>query len=493
MLRLIAATLFLTCLAGLAVAQEQFHKGKVKQVDAAKGVLTVTADGKDFELHTFDDTRFLGLDGQALKDGLGDPQFKAGANVMFKAVTEKDKTFLVGVRLINPLAAVEAIQAGKIKKVDVQKGVLIVAIPKGKDLELTVTEDTRYMGPDGNAIKDGLRDPQFKVDAPVMFKAITKDGKALLLGVRVGGAPQALQDAPRIDTAKLKPLTEMGTEKYQGYQGGLYPGGKNERPNAHEKAGLALAKTVLPRDADGKPNPDGKIGLLSVGMSNTTQVFSAFKRFADADADKNPKLILIDGAQGGMTAFRIQDPNGAGSQFWTVVDKRLEQTGLTRAQVQAVWIKEADAGPTQGFPKYAETLKNELAEIVRIFPKRFPNVKLVYLSSRTYGGYAKTRLNPDPYAFESGFSVKWLIEQQIDGDKSLNFDAAQGPVNAPWLSWGPYLWANGMTKRTDGFFYEPADFAEDGTHPTMQGQQKVAQELLRFFKNDTTTRSWFVK
>src|SRR5262245_61473243 len=134
-----------------------------------------------------------------------------------------------------------------------------------------------------------------------------------------------------------------------------------------------------------------------------------------------------------------------------------------------------------------------MARIWQLLPTPSPNVKLVYLSSRTYGGYAKTRLNPEPYAYESGFSVKWLIEQQIKGDAALNYDPAVGPVKAPWLSWGPYLWANGATRRADGFYYEPADFASDGTHPSPAGQVRVARLLLGFLRTDTTTRPWFLK
>src|SRR5207244_4063030 len=107
---------------------------------------------------------------------------------------------------------------------------------------------------------------------------------------------------------------------------------------------------------DGKPAADGKIVMLSVGMSNTTQEFSVFKRVADADKEKNPALVLVDGAQGGQTAARIKDPEdkGSGTRYWEVVDQRLKAAGVTREQVQVAWIKQADAGPTTGFPKYAE-------------------------------------------------------------------------------------------------------------------------------------------
>jgi hypothetical protein len=171
----------------------------------------------------------------------------------------------------------------------------------------------------------------------------------------------------------------------------------------------------------------------------------------------------------------------------------LTTANVTREQVQIAWIKEADAGPNQGFPKYAQTLRDELRQIVCAMKVRFPNLQMIYLSSRTYAGYATILLNPEPYAYESGFSVKWLIEEQLKGDKELNFDPTKGAVKAPWLSWGPYLWANGTTKNADGLSYEASDFGNDGTHPSQPGQKKIAQHMLKFFKSDPTTKPWFVK
>src|SRR5439155_19814403 len=175
------------------------------------------------------------------------------------------------------------------------------------------------------------------------------------------------------------------------------------------------------------------------------------------------------------------------------VDQRLKEAGPTPAQVQAVWIKQADARPNQGFPAYAKKLQGELANIVSVLPQRFPNVKLAYLSSRTYGGFATTPLNPEPYAYESGFSVKWLIEQQLNGDAALNYDPARGKVTAPWLSWVPYRWANGTKKNPDGLYYEASDYGGDGTHPSGTGVEKIGRQLLTFFRTDSTTRGWFLK
>ncbi len=390
------------------------------------------------------------------------------------------------------LCAQGAIQQAVIKKVRPDTSTITLTV-NGTDREFTVLPETLLKGPAGERLRDRLKDPHFKEGARVMFKPGRQGGKAVLLGLRFAGAGKG-GPPPKVDTTRFKPLTELGLETYQGYKGGLYGEGRNDRPAAHEKAGLALAAQVRPLDANGQPSADGKIVLLSVGMSNTTQVFSVFKKLADADADKNPRLVLVDGAQGGMTAARIKDPGdgASGTLYWKTVDRRLAAAGATRAQVQAAWVKQADAGPSQGFPGYARTLQQELAEVVRVMRARFPNLKLVYLSSRTYGGYATTRLNPEPYAYESGFAVRWLIEQQLKGDPALNYDPKKGEVRAPWLSWGPYLWANGTRPRADGFHYERSDFAGDGTHPSAAGQRKVARELLRFFKTDSTARPWFV-
>jgi hypothetical protein len=198
----------------------------------------------------------------------------------------------------------------------------------------------------------------------------------------------------------------------------------------------------------------------------------------------------------------IQNPDeGRGKEYWATVDERLKTAGVTRAQVQVIWIKETNPGPHEGgFPKYIQTLQGELTRIVQILPRRFPNVKLAYLSSRTYAGWARAAPgraapgNSEPYSYETGFAVKWLIADQLKGDPALNYAPEKGEVKAPWLSWGPYLWANGENKRQDGFSFQPTDFREnDRMHHSPDGQKKTGGLLLQFFKTDTTTRSWFVK
>jgi hypothetical protein len=140
-----------------------------------------------------------------------------------------------------------------------------------------------------------------------------------------------------------------------------------------------------------------------------------------------------------------------------------------------------------------------MGEIVRTLSEIYPNLQMVFFSSRTYAGYTSYALNPEPYAYESGFAVKWLIEAQIEqmaggggqiepiaGD--LNYDAGM-----PWLAWGPYLWANGSEPRSDGLIWTPEDFnPQDLTHPSEGGIQKVARLVLDFFMNSPHTRCWFL-
>jgi hypothetical protein len=390
-----------------------------------------------------------------------------------------------------------------IKKVDAEKSILVFHA-REQDRTARVAKDAKVLDANGQELAEGLKSKELKEGVRVTVTVERQGDKPVVLAIKLGKrqAAEVVEPAAKVDTSHLKALTDLCKDQYQGFQGGLYPEGKNERPAAHEVAGLALAKQIQPLDADGKPKKDGKIVLLGIGFSNTVQAFSGFMQAAKEEKDMNPSVVLVNGAVGGMSANRIQNPddNGSGTKYWATVDERLKAAGATREQVQVIWIKETNPAPHEGgFPKYVRTLQAELTRIAQILPTRFPHVKLAYLSSRTYGGWARGRPprgpgNSEPFSYESGFAVKWLIEQQLKGDPALNFDASKGAVKAPWLSWGPYLWANGTIKRADGFSFEPADFRDDDRmHESAAGQRKVGNMMLRFFKSDSTTRGWFTR
>ena len=295
-------------------------------------------------------------------------------------------------------------------------------------------------------------------------------------------------------SVEITPLTDLkGDARYKGQDGGLYGDGKNEPPDALREAALAASHEIQPRDAEGAASPSGKVVLLAVGMSNTTQEYRQFMVLANRDGEKASWVVPIDGAQGGMTAFAWANPSRVTASGridpWLVLDQRLEAAGVSAKQVQVVWLKEANANPAADgdFPRHTDKLAKDVAALLDKLHERFPNLKLVYLSSRIYAGYAATPLNPEPFAFESAFAVRRLIRDQLDG-LSL-----KQPERRPVLLWGPYLWADGVKgRKTDSLVYLRQDLADDGTHPSPSGQRKVAEQLLRFFKTDPTAKGWFL-
>src|SRR5207249_3131925 len=144
------------------------------------------------------------------------------------------------------------------------------------------------------------------------------------------------------ETPGLVPLNDLGAGLYKGFQGGLYPGGANSLPSPHLTAALQLASQIVPRNAAGGPDPEGLIVLIAVGMSNTTHEFGVFERNEDANPNRNARVVLMDTAFGGQTASAIANPAAA---YWTTMQQRLASMGLSAAQVQVAWLKEAEAVP----------------------------------------------------------------------------------------------------------------------------------------------------
>lgn len=296
------------------------------------------------------------------------------------------------------------------------------------------------------------------------------------------------------------PLNDLGAAEYvrmdgtpTGFYGGLYPGGSNSRPLPHTQVGLALAQQIVPLDTSGAPAANGRVVMVGIGMSNTFSEYQAFAQAAYADPDIASALFLLNGAQPGQTASAWVDPN---APTWDEVDNRLAAHSFTPAQVQAAWVKLAQTGGG-AFPAKAQSLQADLVAVARNLKIRYPNIKLAYFSSRTRAydlmdDGLPPDLSPEPVALETGFAVKWLIEQQLNGDPTLNFDPANGPVVAPWLSWGPYLWIDGENARSDGRVWLPTDLQADCTHPAAGGNQKAAAMLLEFFKSDNTAVPWFL-
>jgi len=296
--------------------------------------------------------------------------------------------------------------------------------------------------------------------------------------------------------------------------------------------------------------------------------------------DVNSHLVFVDCAYIGAIAYYWQtDDRILNSSFGTtgmysncinyVLGGWLPNAGgpIAASEVQVVLLKDADSGepgapndPLVELPWGAGSfsgcnnnstynacrLLTELAQIARNVLKLpngqpvFPNVQQVFVHSRIDGHYANpdpnvSPLNPEPYAFESGLAVKWLIQAQID---DVNFpgithntpsgllDYTTTPPEAPWIDWGAYMWASdtrvpchncplpgiaqlnhpnltwiqsvaGPSKCDPSNPTQECDFQAksgvkaDNTHPSDCGRNKTADEMIYFLCNSPYTAPWF--
>jgi len=395
--------------------------------------------------------------------------------------------------LAGSVAAFDAV--GTIKKVDVENGVLYIHA-NGSDRQPKIAKDCKVLDKDGKPLKDGLKSKELKEGTEVTVTVEPANGEPTVMTIRLGsrvakggtGAPPSVGKP----TVGLKPLTEMtALDKYKGEDGGLYGGGKNEPTGDLLAAAKKETAKIVPLDANGKPSPDGKIGLVSISMSNATMEYSSFKKIADKDEQKSSRVAIVDCAQGGQAMAEWVDPKGGP---WAEADRRLAAAKVSANQVKVIWVKLANKGPTGDLADHGKKLQKDTTAVVQNARAKFLNLRIAYLASRIYAGYAGSRLNPEPYAYESAFVVRWLIQDQIKGSADLNYDPARGTVKAPLLLWGPYFWGDGTTPRkSDKLVWERKDLAGDGTHPSESGRQKVADMLLTFFKTDPLASEWFVQ
>lgn len=296
-----------------------------------------------------------------------------------------------------------------------------------------------------------------------------------------GGGGAAQRPKPE----RLTPLTDfIGESRYEGQDGGLYGGGANEPPAALREKAIAELARIQPLDAAGKPAADGKIVFISISMSNATQEFSRFKQMADRSDQKAAHTVVVDCAQGGQAMAEWAPPD---AQPWQVAGRLLENAKVSPLQVQVAWVKLANKGPSGTLEEHGRKLEADTLRVLQNAKARFPNLRIAYLGSRIWGGNAKGGLNPEPYAYESAFPARWLIQRQMKGD-----DAELTLEKTPLLLWGPYLWAEGQHgRKIDDLKWLPGDFSGDGVHPSESGRDKVGKLLLDFVTTNPLAKGWF--
>lgn len=330
---------------------------------------------------------------------------------------------------------------------------------------------------------------------------------------------------------------------YKGYAGGLYENCTNSVPSDHDADGKAFAAQVAPLNSAGAPSASGKIVFESMGMSVALGEFASFVSVTNKSSQVNHKTLYVgNGAESNIDAcawfpaFGLPSCNyTTQNQFDRIQANLASGPRLTPNQVQVTWIDECNGRihpqlrgclpeGTECVPLCNATVagcnnttygtdalnvEQELGNIVRAARDRWPNLKMAFFSGRIYGGYGigngDDSADPEPYAYEVGFAVKWLIEAQIKQIRTGIIDPVAGDLGydvAPWLGWGPYTWADGPIPRSDGLVWcdgqlgSPCngemDFETDNLHPNALGSTKVANILMGFFLNSPYTKTWFV-
>ena len=197
---------------------------------------------------------------------------------------------------------------------------------------------------------------------------------AMLVLATLAVAPRAQGADCGGTSVGLTPLNDLAAGTYLGqFQGGLYPGGNNAPPAAHHQEGLARAAAIQPLNTAGLPNAGGKIVLLSLGMSNSTQEFCSqggnepcaswtfMGRAAVSSSVDTTHLVIVNGAKGGQATSSWDAPTDA--NYNRIRDTVLAPKGLSEKQVQAVWVKLANAQPTVSLPSAAADAYNLVSRL----------------------------------------------------------------------------------------------------------------------------------
>ncbi len=224
---------------------------------------------------------------------------------------------------------------------------------------------------------------------------------------------------------------------------------------------------------------NGKIIIVAISMSNGHQEFSRFAELYENHADVSNDIVMINCATPGSAIERWIETN---ADQWPECKAKVTKK-YSLDQVKVVWAKNADQ-----FTEHGRTLPDPQADyydlvdhigaLMQRIHAEFPSVQAVFNSSRIWGGYVtgeKQAARGEPISYEGGFATNTVIEQ---------FQQGQLPNAPPWIGWGPYIWANGLTPNGSGIFWDRTDFQGnngDNQHPSINGSTKVADALHDFF------------
>lgn len=293
------------------------------------------------------------------------------------------------------------------------------------------------------------------------------------------GAPTPTEEIPPIKTATQPPvLTEAAAEATVSGADSQVPIPLDAGTGTYKGLPLGLqdngAPTITP--------VDGVIGLVCIGMSNAFQECEDFiaKLGSEFAGQVNPQVKVVNCAVPGRAIEFWNNPEY--DKLWEkCLRQKVPQAGLRPEQVRVVWHKAADMFTTEesgeAFPPYPDPnadyfhFYENLTTFASRLHEKMPSVQAVYVTSRSYGGFAGKESRGEPLSYEEGLALnEWLKEHpQVDG---------------VWYGWGAYIWApdcaSGVTNGS-GVCYERGDYQGDRIHPAQGARDKISRMLYERF------------
>jgi hypothetical protein len=284
---------------------------------------------------------------------------------------------------------------------------------------------------------------------------------AAVAGLAGSSKPGSIHQA---SISGLVPLDQLGPgTSYQGFSGGLYGDGSNQPSSTLLGAALAAAGQVVPRGYFGAPASSGKVGVIAIGQSTTKQWFPYFQRLAAFRLA--PQFVLVNAGQDNMVAQSW----ASSSQPWSVADRMVAASRLTRYQVQVAIIDSARIRSWNdgNLSAQVSAYSSNLAKIVSIAKAHYPNLGLVYFMPFHDSEFVSPRrMLQEPSSYQLGFGIQHLVTTQGSG--------------SPVLLWGPYVWAD-MANPT--YYY-------DGIHFSITGRAEMASLMWSFLQTDPVAAKW---
>lgn len=260
-------------------------------------------------------------------------------------------------------------------------------------------------------------------------------------------------------------------------------------PGTYKGLWLRLADTGQPTITP----VDSLVVVLCIGMMESAGGCADFTARITSHwvNERASNVFVVNCGQAGFGIESWMDPD-FDRLLWEPCLYLLQQWfGLRDRHVTILYshvASETDTSGGAGLPAYPDPesgffkMKENLTTFTKRLPHFLPNLKAVYLSSRTYGGFS-TRGEGAPHepdSYEEGHALNsWISE-----------NARSGRI---WYGWGAYQWApaceSGITNGQEICYYRD-DYRANGFSPSASGRGKMSWQMhYRLLREDWYRRS----